>query len=160
MNDCESITAMFRHVNSLPAAVAFFRVDLFALFVGRKCFGNDESQCLKGEPGTVDSKWLFSRGKGRSLPRINLDGTVGEPSAKAAAKQTDKPNLIVILSDDQGYADVGCYGAKGFKTPVLDKDDPPATLSVKSDKSIGILATFPPFTILQPISRQNRLFVR
>lgn len=31
------------------------------------------------------------------------------------------PNVIIIFSDDQGYADVGVYGAKGFQTPNLDK---------------------------------------
>ncbi len=33
---------------------------------------------------------------------------------------TDKPNIIIIFADDQGYADLGCYGAEGFSTPNLD----------------------------------------
>ncbi|MDN5205608.1 sulfatase [Fulvivirgaceae bacterium BMA10] len=31
-----------------------------------------------------------------------------------------KPNVIIIFTDDQGYADVGVYGAEGFQTPNLD----------------------------------------
>ncbi len=38
-----------------------------------------------------------------------------------AASSYQKPNFIVIFTDDQGYGDVGCYGAKGFSTPNLDR---------------------------------------
>src|SRR6266516_2687516 len=31
------------------------------------------------------------------------------------------PNFVIIFTDDQGYGDVGCFGAKGFTTPNLDR---------------------------------------
>lgn len=31
------------------------------------------------------------------------------------------PNFVIIFTDDQGYADVGCFGAEDFETPNLDR---------------------------------------
>jgi len=38
-----------------------------------------------------------------------------------AAKPAVLPNIVIIFTDDQGYADVGVFGAKGFRTPNLDR---------------------------------------
>jgi arylsulfatase A-like enzyme len=38
-----------------------------------------------------------------------------------AAAQARKPNIVLIVSDDQGYADLGCFGGKEIKTPNLDR---------------------------------------
>ena len=40
------------------------------------------------------------------------------PTKVAAA--TDSPNVIVIFVDDQGYYDLGCYGATEVETPRID----------------------------------------
>lgn len=32
-----------------------------------------------------------------------------------------KPNVLVILTDDQGYMDLGSYGATDLKTPHIDR---------------------------------------
>src|SRR5687767_7830668 len=39
--------------------------------------------------------------------------------ATSAATSGGKPNIIVILSDDMGFSDIGCYGGE-IKTPNLD----------------------------------------
>lgn len=44
-------------------------------------------------------------------------GSAFSPRACAAEAL---PNFVIIFTDDQGYADVGVFGAKGFKTPNLD----------------------------------------
>ena len=36
-------------------------------------------------------------------------------------KKSTLPNIIIIFTDDQGYGDLGCYGAEGFETPNIDK---------------------------------------
>lgn len=33
----------------------------------------------------------------------------------------EKPNFIIIFTDDQGYNDLGCFGSKTIKTPHFDK---------------------------------------
>jgi len=38
-----------------------------------------------------------------------------------AKKKESKPNVVIVFTDDQGYGDVGCFGAEGFKTPHIDK---------------------------------------
>src|SRR3546814_4642450 len=44
-----------------------------------------------------------------------------QPTKTRAAKTAKAPNVIVILADDMGYADISAYGAKRISTPNIDR---------------------------------------
>ncbi len=37
-----------------------------------------------------------------------------------AAEDAPRPNILVILADDLGYGDVGCFGGEDLQTPHID----------------------------------------
>ena len=54
------------------------------------------------------------------LSVLNRRDFLRAAAAPMFAATAPKPNVIVILADDIGYGDLGCYGATKVKTPNLD----------------------------------------
>ena len=60
-----------------------------------------------------------------AFPRLHniafvLIGLIGLASAQSL-RADSSPNVIIVLADDLGYGDLGCYGAKDIQTPGLDR---------------------------------------
>src|SRR5215213_10555044 len=51
---------------------------------------------------------------------MNLFAIAAAFSAVALAAERP-PNIVIILTDDQGYGDLGCYGHPTIRTPHLDR---------------------------------------
>ncbi len=55
----------------------------------------------------------------RKLLKLFLLVAIVFPATSAFAQRL--PNIVIIFIDDMGYADIGPFGAKGYKTPNLDR---------------------------------------
>src|ERR1700755_360247 len=50
---------------------------------------------------------------------VVLTGFKPKPTKKAVA--ASRPNIIIILTDDMGFSDVGCFGGNFVPTPNIDR---------------------------------------
>ncbi len=54
-----------------------------------------------------------------SLAVLSLSPSVSPGAINATSKSTQPPNIILIMADDMGFSDLGCYGGE-IRTPHLD----------------------------------------
>ncbi|MFO7971151.1 MAG: sulfatase-like hydrolase/transferase [Desulfobacterales bacterium] len=60
-----------------------------------------------------------SRGMGINFA---IDVDTGDPAAARSSSVTaETPNVVLILADDLGWGDLGCYGNQRIETPHLDR---------------------------------------
>jgi len=66
---------------------------------------------LEGFGGMISRRELIS-----GLP-VGMAALQQSATGQTARTAGARPNLIVIVSDDHGFEDIGCQGAKDVKTP-------------------------------------------
>lgn len=74
----------------------------------------------------MHSRREFLKGIGLALAGMSLPACLRSLTGKgfnpfSNSGRQSCPNIIVIFTDDQGYADLSCFGAKDFKTPRIDR---------------------------------------
>ncbi len=74
----------------------------------------------------MNSRREFLKGMGLVLMSLTLPACLRSvknagQGMRAKAGEQSLPNIVLIFTDDQGYADLSCFGAKDFTTPYIDR---------------------------------------
>ena len=82
-----------------------------------------ESEPLDGDLGDFPPPIELGRVEAPDAvdPRVDVDVALGGGGIVGAAAAGSKPNFIVIMVDDMGYAGPSCFGNPYFKTPEMDR---------------------------------------
>lgn len=63
----------------------------------------------------------FLKKAGLAGAALAVPGCKSSLKTASQSSTSEKTNFIIIFTDDQGYQDIGCFGAEGFQTPNLDR---------------------------------------
>ena len=68
-----------------------------------------------------DNNMLFKAILLRDVATVLAATALATQLVSAAGAPGTKPNIVIILADDLGFGDTGCYGATRIKTPNVDR---------------------------------------
>lgn len=82
--------------------------------ISRRAFG--------GAVGTGAAAAAVGAGAGTAAAQgATVGGTAERPFAAATGRRSPRPNILFILGDDLGWADLSSYGSTHIRTPHLDR---------------------------------------
>jgi len=63
----------------------------------------------------------FLKAAGVGAISLAMGGCTGGLAGSGDTKSEERPNIVFIIVDDMGWADLGCYGGKQIKTPNINR---------------------------------------
>ena len=76
-----------------------------------------EQVAHKADQASLDQRWRARCAKKHGASVFGIVALIAAGSETAAQR---KPNILVIVADDMGYADIGVHGCKDIPTPHID----------------------------------------